>query len=298
MIKSRSLEYLIAVEQYGHFGKAARHCHVTQPTLSVQIRKLEEYLNVQIFQRGRRGTTPTLAGQEVLVAAKRVMYETNAMEALRKTDSDPTNGLRTLGMFPTIAPYMLPSLLPHLRNKYPHLRLHIVEEKSAVLLDKLNDLEIDMALLALPQLDEGLSSFEVWSEPFLLAVPRDHSLTSQQEIRVDMLKNENLMLLDEGHCFREQALEICKTIGARENQAYRSASLETLKQMVAVGLGITLIPQMACLRSDENICYIPFADPVPERRIGLVCRSGSPQLECWRKLSLALSNLCKEHFSG
>ncbi len=283
----RDWEYFVAVADHKHFSKAAEACHVTQPTLSAQLKKLEQYLGVNLVERDNRNVWLTPIGQEMAVRARRMLSEAEGLKQLARSQFNPLAGDIKLGAFPTLAPYFLPLALPKVKKKLPDLRVFLVEEKTQVLLQQLQQGEIDAALLALPINKEQLDVIPVCKEEFLLAVPTAHPLARRKEIELDDLQGQNLMLLDEGHCLREQALSVCQLAGAGENTTFRASSLETLRQMVMSGLGVTLMPAMASNAAHHGIRYLAFKQP-PMREIGLVFRRSDWRLPLWQKLAQVL----------
>ncbi len=293
MINIRTLGYLAAVAQTRHFGRAAELCHISQPTLSRQLGKLEDYLGIRLFERGGRRVLPTPAGRPVIEKAEIILREFSAMKELARRARRPGSWLLRLGVFPTLAPYLLPRAVPLLRRHYPDLRLRLAEEKTEVLVKSLQEGDLDLALLALPLAEPNLQQVRLFQEPFLMAVNRSHPLAERRRIRLADIGATELLLLDEGHCFREQALAVCKKAGAFENSEFRATSLETLKHMVATEAGITLMPEMAVDSSNTAVKYIPFARPQPTRTIGLVWRKGTPGNAFFREIARHLSSLSK-----
>jgi len=283
----RDWEYFVAVADHKHFGKAAQACHVTQPTLSAQLKKLESYLGVDLVERDNRHVWLTPVGQEMAVRARRMLNEAEGLKQLARSQFNPLSGDIRLGAFPTLAPYFLPAVLPKVKKKLPELRVFLVEDKTQVLLMQLQQGEIDAALLALPMVKEQLDVIPVCKEEFLLAVPSAHALARRKEIDFADLQGQNLMLLDEGHCMRDQALSVCQLAGAGENTTFRASSLETLRQMVISGLGVTLMPAMAINSGQEGIRYLAFKQP-PLREIGLVFRRSDWRLPLWQMLAQVL----------
>jgi LysR family hydrogen peroxide-inducible transcriptional activator len=283
----RDWEYFIAVADHLHFGKAAAACHVTQPTLSAQLKKLEHYLGVNLVERDHRNVWLTPLGQEMAVRARRMLNEAAGLKQLARSQFNPLAGDIKLGAFPTLAPYFLPLVLPKVKKRLPELRVFLVEDKTQLLLQQLQQGEIDAALLALPISKEQLEVIPICKEEFLLAVPAAHPLARRKQIDLDDLQGQNLMLLDEGHCLREQALSVCQLAGAGENTTFRASSLETLRQMVISGLGVTLMPAMAINKSQDGIRYLAFVTP-PVREIGLVFRRSDWRLPLWQKLAQVL----------
>ncbi len=286
----RDLQYLAAVADHRHFGKAARACNTSQPTLSMQLKKLEETLGVQLFERTNKHVMVTPVGEEIVQRARRILHESGEIKAVAKTAQDPYAGNFRLGAFPTLAPYFLPLAVPAIRKKLPKLKLLLIEEKTKSLLERIIAGPLDAALLALPIDEDELETMPLFDDSFLLAVPPNHPLAKRKSIRQSDIAHEQLLLLEDGHCLRAQALEVCSMTGATENQEFRATSLETLRHMVASGVGITLIPKMAMQKSD-GIVYIPFAKPAPSRSIGLVWRKTSARKPCIDALVNSLSSL-------
>ncbi len=283
----RDWEYFVAVAEHKHFGKAAEACHVTQPTLSAQLKKLEHYLGVELLERDNRRVWLTPIGQEMAVRARRLLNEAEGLKQLARSQFNPLSGDIRLGAFPTLAPYFLPTVLPKVKKSLPELRVYLVEEKTHMLLSSLLRGEIDAALLALPVGNDQVDVIPVCHEDFLLAVPQQHALSKRKHIDISDLQGQNLMLLEEGHCLRDQALSVCKLAGAGENTTFRASSLETLRQMVISGLGVTLMPAMAAQSGQSGIRYVPFETP-PQREIGLVFRRSDWRLTLWQKLAQVL----------
>lgn len=270
----RDLKYLVALKEHGHFGKAADACFVSQPALSMQIKKLEEYLGVQLLERTNKSVMFTAIGESMIERAELILNEAEEMKSLARAAADPFGGDMHLGIFPTLAPYFLPHVTPKLNKKFPRLSIFLLEEKTGVLLQKLQQGKIDAAIVALPAQDNHLESMPLFEEEFLLAVPGKHELAKRKLIKPEDLADQTLMLLEEGHCLREQALSFCYRTKATENQCFRATSLETLRHMVASGLGMTLMPKLAC-QAKDGVTYIPFKSPKPSRTIGVVWRTTS-----------------------
>ncbi|PCI17475.1 MAG: DNA-binding transcriptional regulator OxyR [Piscirickettsiaceae bacterium] len=286
----RDLKYIIAVAELKSFVKAAKHCFVSQPTLSMQIKKLEESLNIKIFERNNKRVLITALGEEIITTARRILQETALIEAIAKNAQDPFAGNLTLGAFPTLAPYILPRLIPCIKDKLPKLRLILIEEKTDHLIAQLKEGRIDAALLAGPIHDDALKADKLFDDEFMLAVSTGHSLAKNKRVNAAELINEPLLLLDEGHCLRDQALQFCQLNGAKEEQNVRATSLETLRQMVIAGTGITFIPKIAIQKSNDAIRYIPFESPKPKRSIYLVSRKTNPRVELMGQLKHIIIN--------
>lgn len=268
----RDLRYVVAIADLQHFGQAAEQCHVSQPTLSGQIKKLEEQLGIQLFERTNRRVVPTDVCTSILVSARRILGEVDNINDIADASHDPLGGKFRLGAFPTLATYVFPELVQKVKGTMPDLRLILIEEKTDQLIDKLKSGEIDAALLALPVPDDFLLSQKLFDDEFYLAVPPDHELALCKSINQDVLSPYRLLLLEEGHCLRDQALEVCKLHGIGEEQDFKATSMETLREMVKVGTGITFMPKIAIHEGEIGIHYIPFDSPAPTRTIGLVWR--------------------------
>lgn len=270
----RDLKYLVALEEHAHFGKAAESCFVSQPALSMQLKKLEEYLGVPLLERTNKSVIFTAIGSEMVVRARQVLSQIDEMKVLAQSATDPFGGEFHLGIFTTLAPYLLPKIMPHIQRKFPRLKLYLYEEKTDNLLLKLQQGKCDAAVLALPLSTPGMHSQPLFSEDFLLAVPATHPYANRKTMEVHELRDEELLLLEEGHCLRDQALSFCFNVSAKENYNIRATSIETLRYMVAAGRGMTLMPALACLPS-KGVKYIPFKSHTPKRLLGLVWRASS-----------------------
>jgi LysR family hydrogen peroxide-inducible transcriptional activator len=286
------LRYLVAVADHRHFGRAAEACFVSQPTLSTQLKKLERELGVVLVERNPRQVMLTAAGSRVVEHARRALEEADAIRDVARQAVDPESGSLRLGLFPTLGPYLLPHVVPSLRARFPHLELLLVEEKTDVALQQLLDGKLDAALLALPVEGDHLHHEPLFDEDFVLAVPSDHALArTKRRIDLSVLHGEQLLLLEEGHCLRAQALSVCQLNGAGERAGFRATSLETLRQMVAAGVGSTLLPELAVhepVPHYEGISLLRFTSPAPSRRIGMVWRSTSGLSEFLPKVADAL----------
>ena len=274
----RDLKDLVALADHRHFGRAAAASFVSQPTLSTQVRKLEEELGVVLVERAPRKIMLTPAGRDVVERARRIIADIEQMHEAARRSQDPEAGAMRLGMFPTLGPYLLPHVVPRIRERFPQLELLLVEEKSDVLLTQLHAGRLDAALLALPVHDEQLQIEFLFEEPFVLAVPEHHPLASRSSLALKDLAHERLLLLADGHCLREQALDVCQLAGAGEKAEFQATSLETLRQMVAANVGVTLLPALAVkppVARSDNIHLLGFHDSRPSRRIAMVWRKSS-----------------------
>ena len=270
----RDLHYLVAVADLNSFVQAAERCCISQPTLSMQIKKLEDSLGVKIFERNNKKVMATEVGAEIIASARRVLQEADSIKQIALSAQDPLSGNLRLGAFPTLSTYLFPALVPLIKQELPRIRLILIEEKTDVLIQQLKNGILDMALMALPIQDEFLESCFLFEDEFFLAVGDDHAFAEKTSVGLSDLVGQSLLLLDEGHCLRGQALTVCQISGAIEQQDVRATGLETLRQMVHAGTGITFMPKIA-RRENDGIRYIPFAPPAPTRSIGLFWRKTS-----------------------
>jgi LysR family hydrogen peroxide-inducible transcriptional activator len=284
----RQLEYLVALAGTRHFGRAAKACAVTQPALSLQIRELEELLGVKLFERSRRQVLVTPAGERVIARAREALRRIDDLLDEARAAQRPFTGRLSLGVIPTVAPYLLPRALPAVRAAYPGLELLLREDQTQRILARLREGDLELLLLALPVEGDDLESLPLFEEPFVLAVPAAHPLArGHGPVTEAALSDQPVVLLEEGHCLRAQALTLCDAAGARETGRVQATSLGTLVQMVANGLGITLLPATSLeveARAGSGIALRAFAAPVPGRRIGLVWRRGSARRAEFRGL--------------
>jgi LysR family transcriptional regulator, hydrogen peroxide-inducible genes activator len=292
----RDLRYLVAVAEHRHFGRAADACYVSQPTLSTQIKKLEGFLGVQLIERAHKQVMLTPAGYAVVERARRVLNEVDDMVELCRAAHDPLAGELRLGLIPTIAPYLLPHLVPALKQQLPRLKPLLYEDQTARLLERLRQGGLDAGIMAVPVEGQDLHCEELFDEPFVLALPVEHPLVGRSEVDLSDLKALRVLLLDEGHCLREQALDICKLVGAAREEEFRATSMETLRQMVASGAGVTLLPALAALANStianqEAIVLKPFTAPPPQRTMAIYWRKGSAREEAIRAVVHAVQTL-------
>ena len=287
----RQLRYFEAVARLGHFGHAADHCAITQPALSMQIKQLEEELGLTLIERRPRGIQLSAEGEEVLVRARRILAETQALTDFAQNHADPLGGPLRLGVIPTIAPYLLPRLLPELTEKFPALRPVILESQTDRLTHRLLAGELDLLLLALPIVSPEIETAALAVDPFLLAVSEDHPLAGSTIASAADLQRERLLLLEEGHCLRDQALAFCGSRPETQEDAYGATSLATIVQLAANGMGVTLLPQVSLLVEADRpgICAIPFGQPQPERIIGLAWRASSPRKRAFQAIAAAVA---------
>lgn len=283
----RDLRYLVALADARHFGRAAEKSHVSQPTLSAQIRKLEDYLGVKLVERQPRKVALTDVGERIVARARRIVQDSDEMVELAKLSRDPLAGKLRVALIPTLGPYLLPLVSPRIRKVVPKLQLMLYEYQTEQLLLHLREGEIDVGILALGVDTDGFETRLLFEEPFTVALPTAHPLAKKTALRIDDLAGETLLLLEDGHCLRDQALDVCSRIDVRETQDFRATSLETLRQMVAAGLGVTLLPALSTegpFANTRNLAVRPFTKPVPRRLIGAVWRKSSTRLEAIEKV--------------
>ncbi len=275
----RQLRYLDALARFRHFGHAADHCAVTQPALSTQIQQLERKLGIELVERGHNSVRLTAAGREIAQRAARVLSEVRDLGDYARHHARLLSGDLRLGVIPTIAPYLLPPLLPKLRKRYPDLDLHIRETQTQTLLDELADGALDVILAALPLDHADIKTMALFEDRFVLAMPIRRRMKSFARATPELLKHDRLLLLEEGHCLRDQALSFCELRQADNIDTFGASSLLTIVQMVANGLGLTLLPELSIdveARHGE-IRLMRFVEPEPSRTVGLAWRSSSPR---------------------
>jgi LysR family hydrogen peroxide-inducible transcriptional activator len=287
----RDLQYLVALAEQRHFGRAAAASFVSQPTLSTQIRKLEDELGVPLVERAPRRVMLTPAGREIAERARRILAEVEQLKESARRTLDPEAGTVRLGIFPTLGPYLLPHVVPKIRARFPRLELLLIEEKTEAILRQLREGRLDAGVLALPLHDEQLQVEFLFEEQFLLAVPHAHPLARRGTLSLHELAHEQLLLLEDGHCLRDQALDVCALAGAEEKTGFRATSLETLRQMVAANVGITLLPALSVkppVARSEDIQLLRFRDSQPSRQIAMAWRRSSAMGEFLHKLAQVL----------
>lgn len=275
----RDLKYLVAVDEHKSFRRAAEACHISQPTLSMQLKKLEDFLQVKLIERDNRNVMLTEAGKLVIEKAKEVLKYSDEIIKISENFRNPLAGNIKLGAFPTLAPYYFPTIVPFITKNYPQLNVYLIEEKTEKLIEMLEKGEIDAAFLAMPIKNRKFEVKKVFTEKFFLAAPKSVQGSSMKfkkdKVSLNDIKDQKLLLLEDGHCLREQALQVCKISGANENKTFRATSLETLRSMVASGMGLTLMPALA-RHANDGINYIPFEKAEnANRQIALVWRKES-----------------------
>jgi LysR family hydrogen peroxide-inducible transcriptional activator len=289
------LRYIVAVARERHFGRAAEACFVSQPTLSVAVKKLEEELDVKLFERGSVEISVTPLGEEIVRQAQAVLEQAHAIKEIAKRGKDPLAGALRLGVIYTIGPYLLPDLVRTTIAKVPQMPLMLQENFTVKLLEMLRAGELDCAVLAEPFMDTNLAIAPLYEEPFMVAVPASHPLAQRERISAEELKRETMLLLGAGHCFRDHVLEVCPEYARFSSDAegirksFEGSSLETIKHMVAAGMGVTVVPSLSVPREPHpHLRYIPFEDPVPTRRVVLAWRRSFTRYEAIAALRNAI----------
>lgn len=275
------LKYIVAVARARHFGHAAEACFVAQPTLSVAIKKLEDELGVTLFERGGSEVSVTPIGAQIVAQAERVLEQTAAIKELAKQNKDPLAGPLRLGVIYTIGPYLLPRLVKTMIDNVPQMPLVLQENFTVKLIEMLRQGELDAAIMALPLPEHGLAVQPLYDEPFVVAVPKSHPWARRKSIPAEDLKSETMLLLGNGHCFRDQVLEVCPEMarfssgGNGMQRTFEGSSLETIRHMVASGIGLTVLPRASVgdMRDPNGmLAFVPFADPAPSRRVVIAWR--------------------------
>ncbi|MGE3145670.1 MAG: LysR substrate-binding domain-containing protein [Pseudorhodoplanes sp.] len=296
MLTLRKLRYLAALAQHRHFGRAADACAVSQPALSMQIKELEEHLGVELLERRSGKVALTDTGMEVVKRAERVLAAARDLEDFARHRGQPLTGRLRLGIIPTLAPYILPKLLPSLHESHPDLRIELRETQTRVLLAELSGGQLDAVMLALPVDDPDFESRILFEDPFLLAVPASDPAPRGASAHVDDIDRRRLILLEEGHCLRDQALAFCGPPREEAALSFGATSLATVLQMVSNGYGVTLVPNIAAdvEARDPRVRLVPFARPVPGRTIGLVWRRSAPRKQDFTALSETMIRILAE----
>jgi LysR family hydrogen peroxide-inducible transcriptional activator len=294
----RQLEHLVLLANHGHFGHAAKACHVTQSTLSASIKELENVLQAPLVDRTKRRVVLTPLGLEIVERARRILNEGKDLVDAARAGSEPLSGTLRMGVIATVGPFLLPDVLPQLRRAYPALRLYLVEDLTARLVEELRAGRLDIVLLALPYEDcSNLETRTLFEDAFKVALPKDHPLAAGKAVDIEQLRAEDLLLLKEGHCLRDQALSACRLADRRQVQSVEATSLHTLVQMVDNGLGITLLPQLAIdggILKGTVIKILPTAGQSWSREIGLAWRRGTGRQAEFEFLATVLTQLVEE----
>ena len=293
MISIKQLTYALAVEKTLHFKKAAELCHISQSALSTALTELEKQLGLLIFERDNKKVLITPIGKEVLSQAQNIMMQVEDLEHLADSQKTPLSFPITVGVIPTIAPFLIPAILPVINEQFPQVQINLVEEQSQTLVDLVRKGEIDTAILALPYSCEGLLTLEFWQEDFYWVTQKSNEHAQQKEITIDEINQNELMLLKEGHCLKDHILEICKLSEQTANHGFGATSLTTLIQMVQSNLGTTLIPAMAkkqLISDNKKLSAVHLDEPGPHRRIAFIFRPNYTRLSSIE----ALIEVCKK----
>lgn len=288
----KQLNYLLSVAEHRHFGKAAKACHVSQSTLSSALIELEDLLGAALVERSNRQVILTALGEDVVELSRQVLLEIDDLQALCAASSEPFNGKMRLGVIPTIAPFVLPGLLNQLRRQYPDFQLFIREDLSAPLVDALQHGHLDVLLLALPYPVNNVATMHLFNDKFLFACAGTHPMAKNTKLSTRDLRSQDLLLLEDGHCLRDHALEACRLRGSQLNIPYQATSLNTIVQMVANGIGVTLLPQMAVdarILTGTDVQTRQFREKNVARSIGLMWRKKTPRVADFRALGEFIS---------
>lgn len=291
----RDLKYIVALDKTRHFGQASALCNVSQPTLSAQVKKLEDYLGVTIFERDNKHVMVTAQGRNIIEKAREIVEAANNLKDMARNMQAPEQRPLTLGAFPTLAPFLFPLAVPCLRRAFPKMQIFLTEEKTENLIGQLKNGTLDAALLALPVKEDSLEYAPLFTEPFYAALPATHPLAKLKRIPLQKLAHEDLLLLEDGHCLSEQTMEVCAWVGAQKFNTFRATSMETLRQMVGAGLGVTLVPELAVpAQKQSDIVYRPISNnPVPKRTIGLFWRKTAPFKALYTQIAAEISAAVK-----
>jgi len=286
----RDLQYLVAVHDLENFSQAAEQCFVSQPTLSGQIKKLEQELGMSLIERSTRNVLFTEFGEAVVVKAREVLLTVSHIKELAEEMKDPFKGDYHLGLIPTVGPFLLPLIMAELNQTFPKINFFLYELKTDQLLEKLTKGELDAAILAKLDWNLPLTELHLTNEAMQLAVHDKSELANQnQAVDQSVLENQTVLMLEDGHCLRDQALGVCFSAGAEEDARFQATSMDTLLHMVATGAGITLIPELAC-RETKGIKFIPFKDPKPQREIVMVTRKSTARIDVLKEMAETISN--------
>ncbi len=287
----RDFEYLIALAEHKHFRKAAEACFVSQPTLSGQIRKLEDELGTVLLERSSRRVLFTDSGLQLVDQAKRILKEVKTFKDMASGQSGEMSGPIHIGFIPTVGPYLLPRIVPTLKHDFPDLELYLHEAQTRQLVKQLEEGKLDCLVLAAVDETKPFKEIEIYNEPLSIAVPCDHEWSHLDKVDLNLLNGKTVLSLGDGHCLRDQALGFCFAAGAKDDERFKATSLETLRNMVAAGAGITLLPELSLpdCREKDGVCYLPAYNPVPSRQLVLVYRPGSPIRQRFEQLAKAMA---------
>ena len=295
MITLREMQYLVALDDHRHFGRAAESCFVSQPTLSGQFKKLEDQLSLQLVERNRHQVVITDAGRQIADRARDILRAVKSLELQAEALRDPLSGELHLGLVPTLGPYLLAHIMSPLATELPRMQLLLYEQQTATLLQQLDKADLDLLILPWRDEMEQFEHFDLFTERLLLAATPDDALLESDSLQLSNLRNRRVLTLEDGHCLRDDAMTYCFAAGAKEDQRFRATSLETLRFMVASGIGITLIPELAVDPArDRGICYRSFSKPEPSRRIVALVRKGYPRMTCVEKVVRVIRHTIEE----
>lgn len=295
----RDLQYLVAVHDMNNFSKAAERCYVSQPTLSGQLKKLEEELNAPLIERSTRQVLFTALGEQIVEMARDVLLTVDNIRAAAKSSQDPFAGEFHIGLIPTVGPFLLPILMPILARDFPNAQIFLYELQTRELTQKLTKGELDAVILA--KLDTSVSFYEMplYQESMKLAVSdQDELAKCKTAVGLQVLKERSVLMLEDGHCLRDQALSVCTSVGAHEDMRFKATSMDTLLHMVANGSGMTLIPELACNRGTEGVTYLGFVDPQPSREIVMLMRKQSARKQALEVIANRITDLLSSDQSG
>jgi len=285
-VNIRDLQYLVAVHDLNNFSKAAERCFVSQPTLSGQLKKLEDELGSELIERSTRQVLFTQLGEEVVRYAREALQTVEQIRSVAKQSNDPMDGDFHIGLIPTVGPFLLPLIMPELTALYPKANLFLYELRTEELLQKLHKGEIDAAILARLDWDQPFKQFDLYDESMQLAVSIDDPLLKDDKpVELDVLDNREVLMLEDGHCLRDQALDVCFSAGAKEDQRFKATSMDTLLHMVATGTGMTLIPELATRSRVQGIRFMRFSNPVPKREIVMLTRKSSARMDALENIA-------------
>ena len=288
IVNLKELEYLIAVDDERHFRRAAEKCFVSQPTLSGQLKKLEDELGVMLVERNNRQVSMTEVGKAVALRARTIIAGVKEIKTIAQTYHDPMVGELRVGIIPTVAPYLLPIIMSPLNKHFPKLKIWLYEYQTHVLLEKLRNADLDCLILALPIEKHEFVEQDLFREPFRLAVKKGEKMSEKKLINMNDIAHKELLLLEEGHCLREHVLDACVLAGVKEKGQYQATSLETLRHMIGEGMGMTLMPELAVpskITKADSVRYLEFSDPKPNRRIGMLFRKNTYREEMFDNIS-------------
>lgn len=286
----RNLEYLVALSEHEHFGKAAEACFVSQPALSMQINKLEKFLGVKLLERTNKSVILTNVGMVIAEEARQILSKINDLKGIAQAAKDPFSGELKIGIFPTLAPYLFPHIIPKLTSLFPNLAIYLSEEKTETLLEKLKQGKLHAVIIALPIDESGMTTTTLFEEEFLLTIPHSHPLAKRKTIKQSDLNSKNFLILDDGHCMRDQVISFCHQANASETLNFRATSMEALRHMVAAGAGMTLMPRLAT-EGCQLATFIPFSSPKPSRTIGIMWRNCSTKKILLEELSKQIKKI-------